>query len=79
MIKKVITNYRYWLLFIIASVAIIGTFAVPQDDLPLLTWAWVLFSTKAIGFAAFHIFAVLYKHWEKRGTIPELSQFTKDF
>lgn len=79
MIKKVITNYRYWLLFIIASVAVIGTFAVPQDELPLLTWAWVLFSTKAVGFAAFWVFSVLYKHWEKRGTIPELTQFTKDF
>lgn len=76
---NVIKNYRYWLLLIVASVAFIGVFAVPQDELPLLSWLWVLVSTKAVGFAAFYLFGRLVNRWEKRGTIPELTKFTEDF
>lgn len=79
MTKKAITNFRYWLLFILAAVGIIGTFAVPQDELPLLSWLWVLVSTKAVGFGAFYLCAVLVKHWEARGTIQELTDFTNNF
>lgn len=77
--KKVITNYRYWLLLIIGFVAFIGTFAVPNNDLDLAAFAWVMFSTKAVGFGAFYIMYRLIKRWEKRGTIPELTDFTNDF
>lgn len=77
--KKVITNYRYWLLLIIAAVAFIGTFSVPEDRLPLLTWTWVLVSTKAVSLGGFYLCNVLMRHWEKRGTIPELTQFSKEF
>lgn len=76
---KVITNYRYWVLLIVCAVAMIGTFAVPQDELPLLSWLWVLISTKAVGFAAWYVWYRLLKRWEKRGTIPELTEFAKDF
>ena len=77
--KKVITNYRYWLLLIVGFVATVGTFSVPQEELPLLTWIWVLVSTKAVGLGCFYLMHVLIEHWEKRGTIPELTQFTKEF
>lgn len=77
--KKIISNYRYWLLLIISFVATIGIFSVPKDGLPLLSWLWVLISTKVIGLGAFYLFYVLAKRWEKRGTIPELTQFTKEF
>lgn len=77
--KKLITNYRYWLLLIVCGVATIGTFSVPQDDLPLLTWLWVLISTKAVGLGAFYLMHVLIRHWEKRGTIQELTDFTNEF
>lgn len=76
---KVITNYRYWVLFIVCAVAMIGTFAVPQDELPLLSWLWVLISTKAVGFGGFYLYHVLYTRWEKRGTIPELTKLSEDF
>lgn len=77
--KKIISNYRYWLLLIMGFVATFGTFSVPEDGLPLLSWLWVLISTKFIGLGAFYLFYVLVKRWEKRGAIPELTQFTKEF
>ncbi len=77
--KKVITNYRYWLLLIIGLVALTGIFAVPNDDLDPATFAWVLFSTKAVGFGAFYLMARLIRRWEKRGTIQELIDFANNF
>lgn len=76
---KVITNYRYWLLFIICGVALIALFAVPVDELPLLTWLWVLVSSKALAAAAFYLFHVLYERWTERGTIQELNDFIENF
>lgn len=76
---KALTNYRYWVLAIVASVVFIGIFAVPQDELPLLSWLWVLVSTKAVGFAGLWLAAKLYTRWEKAGKIPELVQFNKEF
>lgn len=76
---KVIKNYRYWLLLIVATVAMCGTFAVPEETLPLSAWLWVLVSTKAVGFGAWYVGYRLIRRWEKRGTIPELIEFSKDF
>lgn len=76
---NVIKNYRYWLLLIVGFVAMCGTFAVPVDTLPLSVWTWVLVSTTAAGFAAWYLWYRLLKRWEKRGTIPELTEFAKDF
>lgn len=79
MLKNVIKNYRYWVLLVVGFVAAVGLFSVPQDELPTLSWLWVLVSTKAVGVGAIYLYSVLIKHWEKRGTIPEFTQFTKDF
>ena len=49
---KVLTNYRYYVLFVVFAVGMLGTFAVPDDNLPGGAWTWILFSTKAVGFAA---------------------------
>lgn len=76
---KVLTNYRYYVLFVVFAVGMLGTFAVPDDNLPGCAWTWILFSTKAVGFAAFYLFGRLVNRWEKRGTIPELTKFTEDF
>lgn len=77
--EKIVRNYRYWLLLVIGTVAFICTFAVPNDDTDLLTFIWVIFSTKAIGFGGFYLMGVLIRHWEKRNSIPELTQFAKEF
>lgn len=69
---KALLNYRYYVLAVIITVAIIGIFAVPNDDLPLNNWIYTLVSSKAIGFAAGYIAARLIKRWERLGTIPEL-------
>ena len=75
---KVITNFRYYILVLVATATIIGVFSAPSEDLPLLTWLWALVSSKAVGFGAGYLFYYLTDRGEKRGSIPELTQFIKE-
>lgn len=77
--KKIFSNYRYYILLVVSFVALMGVFSVPQEELPVLSWLWVLVSTKTIGFLAGWLFVVLFKRWDKAGKIQELTQFADDF
>lgn len=77
--KNILTNYRYYVLVVLATVAIIGIFAVPVDDLPFVQWLYTLVSSKVIGFGAVYIIAKLTKRWEKLGTIPELMDAVNNY
>lgn len=77
--KTILTNYRYYVLFALAVIAILGIFAVPIDGQPLIQWLYVLVSSKAIGFGAIYIVAKLTKRWEKKGTIPELMNAVNNY
>ncbi len=70
--KKILTNYRYYVLVVLATVAMLGIFSVPNDNLPVANWYYTLISSKVIGFVAAYITARLIKRWENLGTIPEL-------
>jgi len=70
--KKILTNYRYYVLFVLVTVAMLGIFSVPVDDLPFVQLLYTLVSSKVIGFGAMYIIAKLTKRWKKLGTIPEL-------
>ena len=77
--KKVISNYRYYVLTLLCVVCCLGVFAVPNDELPLFSWFWVLATTKAVGFGAGYMYAKLYSHWEAKEVIPELTNFVNEF
>lgn len=77
--KKIILNYRYYVLALLCVVCCLGVFAVPDDELLLLPWFCVLASTKAVGFGAGYLYAKLYNHWENNGVIPELTNFVNEF
>lgn len=44
--KKIFSNYRYYVLFVLGLITTIGFFAVPDDELPALSWVYVLVSSK---------------------------------
>lgn len=77
--KKIATNYRYYVLIVLCVVCCLGIFAEPDDELPLLTWLWVLASTKAVGFGAGYLYAKLCLRWGAKGLIPELTNFVNEF
>ena len=40
--KKAFLNYRYYVMMIIGFVVILGVFSIPDENLPLMRWAWML-------------------------------------
>lgn len=77
--KKIICNYRYWVLLILGTIAMLGIMAVPADELPFTSWLYTLVSSKLIAVASGYIFHRLYLRWEKRGTIDELTDFVSNY
>ena len=77
--KKIITDYRYYVLIVLFVVCCLGVFAVPDDELPMLTWLWVFATTKTVGFGAGYLFVKLYSRWKAKGVITELTNFVNEF
>ena len=77
--KKIICNYRYWVLLILGTIAMLGIMAVPADELPFTSWLYTLVSSKLRAVAAGYIFCRLDLRWEKRGTIDELTNFVSNY
>ena len=69
--KKILRNYRYYVLLLLGCLALIGIMAVPAEELPTRYWVYTLISSKVIGFTALYAFDRLVSRWEKHGTIPE--------
>ena len=67
------------MLLVLCVVCCLGVFAVPDDELPMLTWLWVLVTTKAVGFGAGYMYAKLYNRWDAKNVIPELTNLSNDF
>lgn len=77
--KKIICNYRYWVMLILAVIVVLGIMAVPADEVPFTSWLYMLVSSKLIAVAAGYIFSRLYLRWERRGTIDELTNFVSNY
>ena len=77
--KAILTNYRYYVLFVLVAIAILGIFSVPIDDQPTINWIYCLVSSKVIGFGAVWIISKLTQRWERMGTIPELIDSINNF
>ena len=77
--KKIICNYRYLVLMVLGTIAMVGTMAVPADELPFTSWIYTLVSSKLIAVAAGYIFHRLYLRWKKRETIDELTNFVSNY
>lgn len=76
--KKMLSNYRYYVLVLLTAVALLGIMSVPQEDMPLPGWCLVLVSSKAIGFCAGYAAYLLARRWEKQGAIPELMNYVNN-
>ncbi|MCF2614490.1 hypothetical protein [Leyella stercorea] len=62
--KQIISNYRYWVLFALASVIIIGLIVVPSTDTTFGMYAAVIFGSKAAALAALLAFCHYYMKWK---------------
>lgn len=77
--KKILSNYRYYVLVVLATVFILGVMAVPNESLPTANYIYTLISSKVIGFLAAYVLAKLYERWKRLGTIPELMNAANNY
>ena len=70
--KKILTNYRYYILAALFIIAVLGFIAVPNDGLPAFAWlAWAVIP-RVICLVAGWATIKLGRYWYKRGEIPEI-------
>lgn len=72
--KKVFLNYRYYVMIIVGLVVILGLFSIPNENLSLMRWAWMLLVSKSIGFCAAYILYKIVNYWDSKNLVPELSK-----
>lgn len=77
--KQIISNYRYWVLFALASVIIIGLIVVPSTDTTFSMYTAVIFGSKAAALAALLAFChYYYMKWKDEGSISELTDLEEE-
>lgn len=76
--KAIITNYRYWVLTLLALLSFIGGVAIPQDNVGFWPYIAILFGSKIVALIALIACCILYLHWQDNDKIPELTELIKD-
>lgn len=77
--KKIVNVICYAVIAVLGIICLLGIFAVPDDNLPLPDFVYILVSSKVIGIGAGWILARLVKRWEAKGTIPEITKLYNEF
>lgn len=74
--KGVLTNWRYYVLFLLAFVATIGLVSFPEDG-SVNYWS-CLMAGKFVGIVAGAAFAALLAMFIEDGSVPELARLAKE-
>ena len=75
---KALTNWRYYVLFAIAVIAVVGIFAIPEEDVTFGEWAKVMLISKSVGISAIVLFFVLVRYWDRKSLTKELSKLVNE-
>lgn len=72
--KQIFSNWRYYVLFVLFALTIIGIVCVPDKNLPmrLIDWLYILISSKLLAVYFGYTTYKLYKNWAAKNLIPEL-------
>lgn len=74
MAKKILLNWRYYVLFILFGIATINLLASPCEE-HLGEFMQGMLVTKGICFVAGYVLYRIIVKWEAEGSIPELTAF----
>jgi len=69
--KKILLNWRYYVLTLLAFVMFVGIFSEPAEDVQ--NWCLTMLTSKVIGFGAGYVFYKLLTRWDESGKIAEIS------
>ena len=75
---KSLINWRYYVLFAIAVIAVVGMFAIPEEDVSFEEWAKVMLISKSVGISAIVLFFALVRYWDRKSLTKELSKLVKE-
>ena len=77
--KAVITNYRYWVLFIVMGLCVVLTMLDVNDDVTGVMFVYLIVSSKLLAVGFGYLYYSSDKRWEAKGTIPELVNSINNF
>lgn len=72
MLRKIILNWRYYVLLAISSISLIGIFGYPESY-EGFAWILILVISKIIGFYFGYLYFRLFEYWDSRNEVAELS------
>ena len=76
--KSIVTNYRYWVLFTLNNIMILGIIAFPKESVSNLAYVAILIGSKLVALVALVAFCLLYIKWKDQGTITELTKIMEE-
>lgn len=76
--KKILTNYRYYVITIMLAVGCGLITAVPSDSLIGAWWFIVFFATKVLGAAVVLKLISLLRVWIDNGKVPEIADIINE-
>ena len=77
--KAIITNYRYWVLFIVMGLCVVFTMLDVNEDVTGVVFVYLIVSSKLLAVGFGYLYYRLYTRWEAKGTIPELVNSINNF
>lgn len=72
--KRIVLNYRYWLLAALGAVCLWQLFGLPSNLLPLEVWTFHLLMSKFIGAALACLWFRMMRRWLYNGKLPEITE-----
>ena len=75
---KALTNWRYYVLFAIAVIAVVGMFAIPEEDVSFGELAKLMITSQSVGISAIVLCFVLVRYWDRKSLTKELSKLVKE-
>lgn len=74
--KKIISNYRYWILATLAFASIIMIATIPQDTSSIITYMSILVGSKILSIILAYLGYLLYNQWQNQ--CPELKKIIEE-
>lgn len=73
---KIITNWRYYVLAVLAVAAMMAIFSEPAGE-GMLLWVSSMTISKITGLALGYVFYRGVRYWGQKGKLPELIKLAK--
>lgn len=74
MIRKIMTNWRYYVLAALALATVVGIFGEPCEHADAIIYWGNVLAVKSAGVGCLYVLARLTAIWEEEGKLPELSK-----